>query len=237
MDVTDVVPSYVKDATRFFRSPLFFIKEFDPKSREEKKTSIAYAVFALALTSALVLVELRLLPAEQPGLLPSVKKDELIFSYWVLILIFALLLHFACRQFRGQGTMSETLSGILRVYGFLVPASTLGLILLTQLIGVAVSTYWLVLPPLGISGNEAFAPTTTNLLLMAGLATVYFYIAVSYLLCTVWILAATHKLSYARTGLATVGSVVVLLLARPYVLQGTRKIYEIFEPLIGLGTG
>ena len=237
MDLIDVVPSYGKDARLFFRSPLLFINEFDPKSRDQKKTSIAYAVLAFTLTSALVLVELRLIPEEQPGLLPSVKKDELIFSYWVLILIFAIFLHFACRRLRGQGTMSETLNGILRAYSFLVPASTLALILLTQLVGAAVSTYWLVLPPLGITGIEAFAPTTTNLMLIAGLATVCFYIAVFYLLCTVWMLTATHKLSYARTGLATVGSVVVLLLAQPYVLQGTRKIYEIFEPLIGLGTG
>jgi hypothetical protein len=235
MSVFEIPATYGKESVRFFRSPRAFTRGVDFDSPEEAKTSVKYLGFAFLLTSAFVLVELKLIPDELTGRVSiSLKKDELIFFYWVSILVFALLTHAACRLLAGQGRLRASLAGLFRTYCFLIPATTLAMIVLSQLVAVVLGTYWLVTPPLRVRGFEPFEPTTGHLLLVAGFMTAYFYLALLFLLCTVWALHEIHRLSYVRTLIAVGVSVGLLSLSQPLIVQGARKVFDLFEPLIKL---
>jgi hypothetical protein len=232
--ILDTALSFGKDAWTFLRSPRVFINQFDAQGKGQGKLSVSYMTFGFILTSAFVLVELRVIPETMTGSSTrSLKKDELIFTYWILILLFVIFLHAGCRLFSGRATFRATLVAILRIYGFLIPGSTLLLIILSQFAASAISTCWLVIPPLQVVGLKPFVPTTGNLLIAAGFVTAYFYLALFFLICTVWALRATHKLSYLRTCLAAATSISALLLVEPLVIGAGRRIYEVFEPLLG----
>ncbi|PYQ31964.1 MAG: hypothetical protein DMF56_02375 [Acidobacteria bacterium] len=233
MGILDTAASFGKEAWRFFRSPRISIAEFDAQGKGQGKLSLIYMAFAFILTSAFVLIELRLIPETVTGSSTrAIKKDELIFTYWILILLFVAFLHAGCRLLSGRATLRATFTASLRIYAFLVPGTTLLMIFLSQLVASAISTYWLVIPPLGVVGFKPFVPTTGNLLIVAGFVTAYFYLALFFLMCTVWALHATHKLSYLRTCLAAAASIGALLLVKPFVIGAGRRLYEVFEPLI-----
>ena len=223
---------YRRDAIRFFRSPRIFSTDVDFDTSGEAKTSRKYLGFAFLFTSALVVIELKLIPEELTGSAATlVKKDEVIFSYWILILVFALLLHSGCRLLSGRGSFRATRVGLFRTYSFLIPATTLGLIIMSVVVDVLLGTYWLVTPPLGVIGLEPFEPTTAHILLMAGFTTIYFYMGLFFSLCTLWTLHGIHKISYPRIVIAVGVSLTLLVLIQPLIVQVTRPLFDLFEPL------
>jgi hypothetical protein len=233
MNIFEIPGAYKKDSIQFFKSPRLFLKDLNFEATEEARCSVEYLGFAFLLSSAFVLVELKLIPEELTGpAAASVQKDELIFSYWVSTIVFVLLSHAACRLLSGQGRLRTDLTGLCRVYSFLIPATTLVLIVLGWSIGAVLSTYLVVTPPLGVLLLEPFEPSTNHLLLLAGFLTVYFYLALFFVLCTVGTLHKTHRFTYGRTLVATSSSVVALGLIQPVLTFCVRRFFDIFEPLI-----
>ena len=235
MEVLEVPTAYAREWIRYLRSPREFVKEVDFAVPGAAKRSAKYLGFAFLVTSAIVLVELRLLPEELTGpVAKSIEKDQLIFSYWISTLVLALLAHAASRLLSGQGRLRTTLAGLFRVYSFLIPTTTLALIALSWLVGRVLGNDWFVTPPLGVLLLEPFDPSTANLLLLAAFLTVYFYLALFFFLSTLWTLHEIHRLSYGRTFVAAGSSVLALLLSQPLILFCVRKVFDPLKPLIKL---
>lgn len=231
----ELPPAYAREWIRYLRSPQIFVKEVDLAAPEAAKLSAKYLGFAFLLTSAIVLVELRLLPEELTGpVAKAIQKDQLIFSYWLSTLVFVLLAHVASKSLSGQGLLRTTLAGLFRVYSFLIPATTLTLIALSLIQGLVIGNAWFVTPPLGVLLLEPLDPSTAHLLFFAAFFTVYFYLALFFFLCTLWTLHEIHRFSYVRTLVAASSSLLVLLLCQPLIVFCVRKVFDPLEPLIKL---
>ena len=231
----EFLPAFANEWIRFLRSPRAFVNQMDLAVPEAAKLSAKYLGFAFLLTSAIVLVELRLLPQELTGpVAKAIQKDQLIFSYWISTLVFVLLAHVASRALSGQGRLRTTLAGLFRVYSFLIPATTLALIALSLIQGLVIGNAWFVTPPLGVLLLEPLDPSTAHLLFFAAFFTVYFYLALFFLLCTLWTLHDIHRFSYGRTLVAAGLSLLALLLCQPLIVFCVRKVFDPLEPLIKL---
>lgn len=233
MPISEDTLKYGEDAIALIGHPRAFIEACDFDSSEERKKSWKALTFGLLLTTVLLLVQLNFLPPDLSASLKDIfKKEESLFSYSVVVLIFAVVIHLVCVAVRGRGEFWSTVAGVSRIYAILFPFSTIILGLVTQAASRVLQTDWILIPPLGVRAVAPVGLRTVNAAWVSAVMTVQAELVILCFFCTVLVVRRTHKLSWTLTVASTGVAIGVMHLLRNPIGEVSRWVYVALEPLI-----